>query len=73
VIYDPQGEGTFQASQLHNAAGYTPYEGMRVLGRVKMTIARGQVVFEDGEFKGTPGRGQFIASEPFDPERFWQP
>ena len=70
VIYDPQGEGTLQASQLHNVAGYTPYEGMRVQGRVKMTIARGQVVFEGGEFKGTPGRGQFIASEPFDPERF---
>jgi dihydropyrimidinase len=73
VIYDPQGESTIRASQLHNAAGYTPYEGMRVRGRVKMTIARGQVVFEDGEFNGTPGRGQFIASEPFDPERFRQP
>jgi len=72
VIYDPQGEGTLQASRLHNIAGYTPYEGMRVQGHVKMTIARGQIVLEDGEFKGTPGRGRFIASEPFDPERFRQ-
>jgi dihydropyrimidinase len=72
VIYDPQGEGVIQAGRLHNLAGYTPYEGMRVQGRVKMTIARGQIVHEDGEFKGTPGRGHFIASEPFDPERFRQ-
>jgi dihydropyrimidinase len=73
VIFDPQGIGTIQAHQLHNIAGYNPYEGMRVQGRIKMTIARGQVVFEDGTFKGTPGRGHFIAGEPFDPERFQQP
>ena len=72
VIFDPRGEGTIQASQLHNIAGYTPYEGWRVQGCVKMTIARGQVVFEDGEFKGTPGRGRFVAGEPFDLERFQQ-
>jgi hypothetical protein len=44
----------------------------RVQGRIKMTIARGQVVFEDGEFVGTPGRGRFVAGEPFDLERFQQ-
>ena len=72
VIFDPRGEGTIQASQLHNIASYTPYEGMRVQGHVKMTIARGQIVYEEGEFKGTPGRGRFVAGEPFDLERFQQ-
>jgi dihydropyrimidinase len=72
VVFDPRGEGTIQADQLHNIAGYNSYEGMRVQGRIKMTIARGQIVYEDGEFKGTPGRGRFVAGEPFDLERFQQ-
>ncbi len=72
VVFDPRGETIIQASQLHNIAGYTPYEGMRVQGTLKMTIARGQIVYEEGEFKGTPGRGRFVAGEPFDAARFQQ-
>jgi len=72
VIFDPSGSGTIQASQLHNIAGYTPYEGRRVQGRIKTTIARGQIVYEEGEFKGQPGRGRFVAGEPFDTDRFQQ-
>jgi dihydropyrimidinase len=72
VIFDPLGESTLEFSRLHNIAGYTPYEGMRVQGTVKMTISRGQVVYEDGQFVGTPGRGRFVAGEPFDPGRFQQ-
>jgi dihydropyrimidinase len=72
VVFDPRGEGVIQADKLHNVAGYTPYEGWRVQGSIKMTISRGQMVYEDGEFKGTPGRGRFVAGEPFDIERFQQ-
>jgi dihydropyrimidinase len=72
VVFDPRGERPLEASALHNVAGYTPYEGWRVQGSIKLVIARGQVVYEDGEFKGTPGRGRFVAGEPFDPERFQQ-
>ena len=72
VIFDPLGESTLEAGRLHNIAGYTPYEGMRVQGTVKMTISRGQVIFENGQFVGTPGRGRFVAGEPFDPGRFQQ-
>jgi len=72
VIFDPLGESTLEAGRLHNIAGYTPYEGMRVQGAVKMTISRGQVVFGDGQFVGTPGRGRFVAGEPFDAGRFQQ-
>jgi len=73
VIFDPQGVSAVQSDRLHNIAGYSPYEGMRVQGRIKMTIARGRIVFEDGEFTGAPGRGRFVAGEPFDPDRFQQP
>lgn len=72
VIFDLSGSGTIQAGQLHNIAGYTPYDGWRVQGRVKTTVARGQIVYEEGEFKGQPGRGRFVAGEPFDMDRFQQ-
>jgi dihydropyrimidinase len=60
VIYDPKPEEVICADDLHHLAGYTPYEGMRVRGRVKATISRGRVVYREGQFVGRKGRGQFV-------------
>jgi dihydropyrimidinase len=61
VIYDPQPEGTISAENLHHQAGYTPYEGLQVRGRVRATISRGQVISRGGQFTGRKGRGRFAA------------
>jgi dihydropyrimidinase len=60
VVYDPAPEGEIHADDLHYLAGYTPYEGMRVQGRVKATISRGRVIYREGQFVGRKGRGQFV-------------
>jgi dihydropyrimidinase len=60
VIYDPEPEGTVAAQNLHHLAGYTPYEGLRVKGRVKVTVSRGRVIYREGRFKEERGRGQFV-------------
>jgi dihydropyrimidinase len=60
VIYDPRPGGTIRAEDLHHLAGYSPYEGMRVQGRVKATISRGHVVYREGQFVGRKGRGRFV-------------
>jgi len=60
VIYDPAPEGIAAAENLHHRAGYTPYEGMRVQGRVRATISRGSIVYREGQFVGRRGRGQFV-------------
>ena len=60
VIYDPEPEGVIRAADLHHLAGYTPYEGLRVQGRVRTTIARGQVIYHEGRFTGRRGRGRFV-------------
>ncbi len=65
VIYDPKPEGTVSAENLHHLAGYTPYEGLRVRGRVKMTISRGQIIYRGARFAGRKGRGRFVARTPF--------
>jgi dihydropyrimidinase len=61
VIYDPAPEGVICADSLHHLAGYTPYEELRVRGRVKATISRGRVIYRDGRFVGRKGRGKFIS------------
>ncbi len=63
VIYDPEPEGAINADKLHHLAGYTPYEGLWVQGRVKATIARGQIIYREGQFVGQKGQGQFVARQ----------
>lgn len=60
VLYDPVYEGFLSAEELHSGAGYTPYEGLPVKGRVVATIRRGEALMRDGEFFGQEGSGKFI-------------
>jgi len=64
VIYDPEPEGVIRAEDLHHLAGYTPYEGLRVQGRVRATISRGQIIYREGRFTGRRERGEFVARQP---------
>jgi dihydropyrimidinase len=65
VLYDPEPEGTISHKDLHYVADYSPYEGMRIKGKVRMTLSRGEIIYRDSEFPRTPGRGRFIAGKPF--------
>ncbi|MBN1201005.1 MAG: dihydropyrimidinase [Anaerolineae bacterium] len=67
LIYDPAPEVIIQADGQHTIAGYTPYEGMKVKGRVRTVLSRGMVLVEDGHLRGEPGRGQFLRGKPFVP------
>jgi dihydropyrimidinase len=69
VLFDPAPERPLSASELHSRAGFSPYEGLRVSGRVMTTILRGQVVYRDGEIVGQPGFGRFQRCEPFTAEQ----
>jgi len=60
VVYDPQPESAITAEDLHHLAGYTPYEGMQVQGRVRVTISRGQIIYREGRFTGQKGQGRFV-------------
>lgn len=67
VLFDPASEDVLTAEALHMAAGYTPYEDMRVKGRVVSTLRRGEFLVRDGTLIAEAGSGAFIAREP----RFW--
>ncbi len=68
VIFDPRPTRTLSAAELHSRAGFSPYEGLTVRGKVHTTIARGQVVYRDGVVVGERGFGHFLKCAPFDSE-----
>jgi dihydropyrimidinase len=66
VVFDPKAGGALRDDELHSAAGFSPYAGLELSGRVRTTICRGRVVYDRGTVTGEPGWGQFIERTPFD-------
>jgi len=65
VIFDPGRVHTLSqkpgAATLHEAADWTPYEGMTLHGWPRDVLLRGQTIVRAGQFVGTPGQGRFVA------------
>lgn len=66
VLFDPAAAGVLAAAELHSAAGFSPYEGIDLKGRVRTTISRGRVVYDAGQVVGPVGWGRFQERLPFD-------
>ena len=60
MIWDTQKKVKITQAILHDAMDYTPYEGIEVTGWPAVTLSRGEAVWRDGKFLGTPGRGKFL-------------
>jgi dihydropyrimidinase len=66
VLFDPAAAGPLREDELHSAAGYSPYEGLELAGRVRTTLCRGRVVFDTGRVLGDPQWGRFLERRPFE-------
>ncbi len=51
---------TLPASGWQTKCGWSPFAGSTVRGRVRRTVLRGQVAFEDGQVRAEPGWGRVI-------------
>lgn len=60
ALWDPNRKETIRQEILHHGADYTPWEGFQVTGWPVMTIARGEIVAQDGKVLGKPGHGQVL-------------
>ncbi len=60
VLLDPDETFTVRAAESQSAQGYTPFEGMELTGRVKTTLLRGEIVYDDGRIIG-PARGRYLS------------
>jgi len=60
VVWDPEHEQRLSVETLHMRVDYSPYEGRVVRGGPRVVMSRGEVIVDHGEWKGRPGRGQFL-------------
>ncbi len=45
---------------MHTRAGWTPYRGRQVFGRVERVRLRGQIVYDHGDVVAAPGTGRVL-------------
>ena len=60
TLVDPGAVTLVDVAQMVGSADWTPYQGMRLRGRVVRTILRGMTVAQDGKPVGHPGVGRFV-------------
>ncbi|AEH25250.1 dihydroorotase [Pyrococcus yayanosii] len=62
IVVDLKREWVVRADDFYTKAGWSPYEGWRLKGKVIMTFLRGELVMEEDEIIGRP-RGERVAKE----------
>jgi dihydroorotase-like cyclic amidohydrolase len=60
VLVDPNATWVVDESKLHSKAGWSPFHGRRLKGRLRMTMLRGTVIARDGELVGAGPRGRQV-------------
>ena len=60
VVIDPHKRVKMTADAMHSKIDYSIYEHITTEGYPVLTVSRGEVVMEDGEFVGRRGRGRFV-------------
>jgi dihydropyrimidinase len=60
VVFDPYLVKTITPEILHYSIDWNPYTGMKIKGWPYMTILRGNILCEDGEFVGSQNEGRFL-------------
>ena len=60
VIYDPNKDFTISVENMHSDYDHTIWEGKTLHGYPVQTYVRGNLVYDNGDFVGKPGFGQFI-------------
>jgi dihydropyrimidinase len=59
TILDPNRRGNVRKEDLHET-DYTPWEGHEMFAWPTVTILRGQVVVENGQYGGREGAGKYL-------------
>ena len=62
VEIDSRKDWEVRASDLHSRCGWSPFEGMKLRGRVHRVHLRGQLAYEDGQAHVPPGFGIDVIS-----------
>jgi allantoinase len=63
AIVDPDVEWVLDEKDQLSSAGWSPYHGWSMRGKVTTTILRGQVVFDGEQVVAEPGTGRFVPGQ----------
>ena len=63
VIFDPDEQWRIDERELVCQAGWSPYHGREVTGRVKQVLVRGSTVFAGGQVRARAGSGRVVRPE----------
>lgn len=58
VVWETRGRRTIRDEDLFTRAGHSVYRGRELTAWPRVTVRRGEIVFEDGEVLGAPGSGR---------------
>ncbi len=59
ALVDPDETFVIHAADSESKQGYTPFEGIELTGRVKSTVLRGNLIYDNGAIVG-PARGRYL-------------
>ena len=62
AIWDPA--KTHLVDRQHGNTDFSSFEGFQLLGMPELTMQRGDVIMENGQIVGQPGRGRFLRGDP---------
>lgn len=60
VIYDKDKDFTISVNNMHSDYDHTIWEGKKLHGYPVQTYLRGKLVYDNGDFVGTPGMGDYV-------------
>lgn len=60
VIFDPARDKTIRSNDLNETAGWTPYEGVKIVGWPRTVLLRGAEIVRAERYIGMPGQGRYL-------------
>ena len=64
ILFNPQENWNVNLNDLHSKAGWSPYEGWKLRGKILGVFLRGEQVVWDGELSVRPGFGKPVQRTP---------
>jgi allantoinase len=63
ALVDPNTHWTVDEAKLHSKAGWSPYHGRTLRGRIRATLLRGTTIARDGELVGSAPTGRMVTAD----------
>jgi len=60
VVWDPKAEHLISAKTHNMRVDYSMFEGFRVRGNARQVFSRGELIVENGKYRGKAGRGAYL-------------